>query len=217
VRIQEAEATTMDRISELRTLAKQQYTTLRESLSTFEERVVAHHWYDDTAVRSGFEHVRGSLDRLAGWLFADEEISPRGTVVRGEISGDEQEHVGEPVGPVPASQERPAVEDEQPSAPDELAPTGHVEVTFTLPAEVRADSVALCGEFNQWSAEALQLERGIDGMWQATVALKPGRSYRYRYLIDGERWENDWRADRYEPNPYGSADSVVVVEPSPES
>ena len=72
--------------------------------------------------------------------------------------------------------------------------------------------MALCGEFNGWSAQDIRLERGGDGCWRATVALEPGRSYRYRYLLDGERWENAWQADRYVPNPYGSTDSVVIVE-----
>ena len=89
---------------------------------------------------------------------------------------------------------------------------GLVEVTFTLPADVQADSVALCGEFNAWSADDIKLERDGDGSWQAIVALEPGHSYRYRFLLDGQRWENAWQADRYEPNPYGSDDSVVVVE-----
>jgi len=70
----------------------------------------------------------------------------------------------------------------------------------------------LCGEFNDWSAEDTRLERGSDGSWQATVALEPGRSYLYRYLLDGQRWENDQQADRYEPNPLGAVDSVVVVD-----
>ncbi len=86
-----------------------------------------------------------------------------------------------------------------------------IDVTFTLPAEVQADTVALCGEFNEWSAEHVPLERGTDGTWRATVALEPGRSYRYRYLLDGNRWENAWQADRYVPNPYGGTDSVVMV------
>ena len=87
-----------------------------------------------------------------------------------------------------------------------------VNVTFTLPADVQASSVALCGEFNDWSAGNINLERDDDGSWRATVALKPGRSYRYRYLLDGERWENAWQADVYVPNPYGSDDSVILVE-----
>ena len=72
--------------------------------------------------------------------------------------------------------------------------------------------MALCGEFNQWSAENIRLERGSDGCWRATVALEPGHSYRYRYLLDGERWENAWQADRYVPSSYGGHDSVILVE-----
>jgi hypothetical protein len=34
---------------------------------------------------------------------------------------------------------------------------------------------------------------------------------RFRYLLDGERWENDWTADAYVPNSFGSDDSVVEV------
>jgi Glycogen recognition site of AMP-activated protein kinase len=92
------------------------------------------------------------------------------------------------------------------------AEPGAVEVVFTLPAEIEADRVALCGEFNGWATDEILLEHGSDGTWRTTVALKPGRSYRYRYLLDGERWENAWDADRYEPNSYGSVDSVVIVE-----
>ena len=101
----------------------------------------------------------------------------------------------------------------QPGTPDTpAAEAGAVDVTFTLPADVHADTVALCGEFNDWSAENARLERGSDGSWRVTVALEPGRSYRYRYLLDGHRWENDRQADRYVPNALGSIDSVVVVK-----
>ena len=92
------------------------------------------------------------------------------------------------------------------------AKAGTVDVSFTLPAEVQASTVALCGEFNQWSAEDLRLQRGSDGCWRATVALEPGHSYRYRYLLDGERWENAWQADRYVPNSFGGDNSVIFVE-----
>jgi Glycogen recognition site of AMP-activated protein kinase len=99
-----------------------------------------------------------------------------------------------------------------PGTPDTpAAGTAPVDVTFTLPAEVQAGTVALCGEFNDWSAGDTRLERGSDGSWQATIALEPGHSYRYRYLLDGQRWENDERADRQVPNALGSIDSVVVV------
>jgi hypothetical protein len=44
-----------------------------------------------------------------------------------------------------------------------------------------------------------------------TLELAPGKAYQFRYLLDGDRWENDWRADRYVPNPYGGDNSVVLT------
>ena len=88
------------------------------------------------------------------------------------------------------------------------APT--VDVVFSLPADVKADRVALCGEFNDWSVESTTLAHQGDGTWSVTVPLAPG-TYRYKYLLDGETWENGSDADRYEENAYGTLDSVVEV------
>ena len=41
--------------------------------------------------------------------------------------------------------------------------------------------------------------------------LEAGKSYRFRYLLDGERWENDWDADAYKPNEFGTDDSILEV------
>ena len=87
-----------------------------------------------------------------------------------------------------------------------------VEVTFTLPREVGAADVLLCGDFNGWTSAPTPLAQGNDGAWQVTLPLEPGNSYHYRYLLDGQRWENAWQADRYEPNPFGSDNSVVIVD-----
>jgi hypothetical protein len=85
-----------------------------------------------------------------------------------------------------------------------------VDVVFSLPAETQADRVALCGEFNDWSVESISLARGDDRAWRVTVPLVPG-TYRYKFLLDGETWENGTDADRYEENAYGTQDSVIVV------
>jgi len=85
-----------------------------------------------------------------------------------------------------------------------------VDVVFSLPAETRAERVTLCGEFNDWSVEATSLTKGIEGAWSVTVALVPG-TYRYKYLLDGETWENGPDADQFEENAYGTLDSVIVV------
>ena len=87
--------------------------------------------------------------------------------------------------------------------------TGRCRVTFELPAEVSADTVHLCGEFNDWSRTATPLAHRKDGRFSVTVTLEAGRAYRFRYLVDGDRWENDWAADAYAPNEYGGDDSVV--------
>jgi 1,4-alpha-glucan branching enzyme len=82
-------------------------------------------------------------------------------------------------------------------------------VTFTLPPEVEAQEVQLCGEFNDWDQTSHPLKRRADGRFSTTLTLETGRDYRFRYLLDGERWENDWDADAYVTNQYGSEDSVV--------
>ena len=84
-------------------------------------------------------------------------------------------------------------------------------VTFELPSEVKAGSVALCGEFNDWDADQHPMKRGRGGGFSLTVSLKPGHEYRFRYLLDGQQWENDWAADAYVSNPFGTDDSVVTV------
>ena len=68
----------------------------------------------------------------------------------------------------------------------------------------------LVGDFNDWSRTAHPLRR--EGEWFSTeLELEPDRTYRYRYLLDGDRWENDWAADGYLPNEHGTDDSVAEV------
>jgi 1,4-alpha-glucan branching enzyme len=87
------------------------------------------------------------------------------------------------------------------------------KVTFTLPKEAAAEASLVClmGEFNNWALDAHPLKKQKNGDFTTTVELEKGRSYRFRYIVDGWKYENDWAADRYEPNPYGGEDSVVDV------
>jgi 1,4-alpha-glucan branching enzyme len=87
---------------------------------------------------------------------------------------------------------------------------GRIRVTFTLPSTTNADRVSIVGEFNDWDATATVMSRRrADEDWMATLELDGGRRYRFRYLLDGRQWFNDWHADDFEDNPYGSVDSVV--------
>ena len=81
-------------------------------------------------------------------------------------------------------------------------------ITFEMPAEV-GEEISVCGDFNGWSPDRHRLVRRKGGRFSTTVSVPSGRSYRYRYLVDGGRWENDHAADEYVRNPYGGEDSVV--------
>ena len=127
----------------------------------------------------------------------------------------------------PAAKAAPAkkapVEKAKPRTPAAAKPAGirkkylkarpACQVTFTLPREAapEAETVCVLGEFNNWAQDAHQLKKLKSGDFTATLELETGRAYRFRYIIDGWKYENDWYADRYEPNPYGGEDSVVDV------
>jgi len=86
---------------------------------------------------------------------------------------------------------------------------GKARVTFTVDPQVGAQAAAVCGEWNDWSAGADVMHRDAQGGFSVTVDLDPGRAYRFRYLLDGQRWDNDWAADAYVRNDFGGDDSVV--------
>lgn len=74
-------------------------------------------------------------------------------------------------------------------------PDGQVSVTFHIPSDTAA-TATVAGEFNGWSTDATPMQRTDAGL-EATVLLSEGRAYRFRYLLDGTTWVNDWAADGY--------------------
>jgi hypothetical protein len=213
----------MDPVMISRRMAKREYAAVRRPFAFVDDRLLGRYWNEDAVVRSGYGRLLGSLDRFAGWLLADDAIAQRGRDLQqrtgpgtdaweqaaGEMATDvdaQEQAAEEPIAQKPAAEiaDTPA----EPAAPAVARP---VDVTFSLPGEVGAGNVALCGDFNGWSTDNIALQRGGDGAWQVTLPLEPGQNYRFRYLLDGERWENAWQADWYEPNPFGSDNSVVSV------
>jgi 1,4-alpha-glucan branching enzyme len=87
------------------------------------------------------------------------------------------------------------------------------KVTFKLPKQVagEAGAVALAGEFNGWDTAATPMKKLKSGDFTVTLDLETGREYQFRYLIDGDRWENDEAADGYVTSPYPGVDNSVVV------
>ena len=92
---------------------------------------------------------------------------------------------------------------------------GYVLVTFEMSSSLWAERVNLVGEFNDWDTTATPMTQNrSDANWKVTLELESGHKYRFRYLVDGKEWLDEWRADGHIENPYGTYDSVVdLTEP----
>lgn len=72
-----------------------------------------------------------------------------------------------------------------------------------------AGEVLLTGDFTDWTAAAVPLRRGADGVWTAQLQLAPGE-YQYRLLVDGQ-WRDHAEAPRRVSNPFGTENCVLIV------
>ena len=77
--------------------------------------------------------------------------------------------------------------------------------------ELHPQTVFLVGDFNNWVTDATPMQMVEDGSFRVTISLDAFSTYQFRYLIDGEHWENDDHADNYDCTPFGSYNSVVNV------
>lgn len=73
--------------------------------------------------------------------------------------------------------------------------TPTVLVEFRVPAAVGGIFADVIAEFMSWVP--LPMDPQPDGSFHARLRLPTGRCWRYQFLIDGERWVNDWDADDY--------------------
>jgi 1,4-alpha-glucan branching enzyme len=74
-----------------------------------------------------------------------------------------------------------------------------------------ARTVHAAGQFNEWGADDIELEKGDDGIWRVTLNLEPG-TYTYKFIIDGRDWIPDPANPDQVPDPYGGHNSVLTVE-----
>lgn len=82
-------------------------------------------------------------------------------------------------------------------------------ILFALEAP-QAQSVAVTGEFNNWSREGVLLKKdSSDGLWKVTLDIDSGE-YEYRYIVDG-RWIRDPDNKDYIRNEFGQENSLLIV------
>jgi 1,4-alpha-glucan branching enzyme len=87
---------------------------------------------------------------------------------------------------------------------------GQVIFVYTPVAPVK--KVCVVGDFNGWDPSVRRLARlPKDGTYRARISLAVGR-YEYKFVVDGE-WVADVEASEQSVNPYGTTNSVLVIEP----
>lgn len=86
------------------------------------------------------------------------------------------------------------------------------KVKFIAPKPIteKGKKVFLAGEFNDWDCHVTELKKQKNGDYATTMDLQPGE-YAYRFVVDGEIWENDYTADKYVPSGVCEAENSVVV------
>jgi 1,4-alpha-glucan branching enzyme len=82
-------------------------------------------------------------------------------------------------------------------------------ISFRLNAP-EARSVAIAGDFNNWSSDTRQLRRRKDGVWWVVLRLPPG-VYQYKFVLDGSHWQEDPANPNRVSNQQGTLNSVCEV------
>ena len=81
---------------------------------------------------------------------------------------------------------------------------------FSYVAPMGTRSVHLAGEFNGWSATAWPMsDADGDLVWTLTTPLETGRSYQYKYVVDGTEWVTDPHAEAVDANNFNN--SILVT------
>ena len=91
------------------------------------------------------------------------------------------------------------------------------KVTFRVAKEAAkgADSIHIVGDFNNWNETATPMKPLKSGDFTSMLELDTSKTeYQFRYLLDGQTWENDWEADAYIDNGEGAENSVIQISAS---
>jgi 1,4-alpha-glucan branching enzyme len=83
-----------------------------------------------------------------------------------------------------------------------------VAVSFELMAP-NAKLVVVTGGFTNWSATGIGMKKQPNGLWKASIDLKPGK-HEYKFVVDGQWW-NDPNNSSTVGNSMGSLNSVKIV------
>ena len=85
-------------------------------------------------------------------------------------------------------------------------------VVFTVNPEAAngAEKVYLAGDFNSWDATSIPMKKSPDGSFSVKKQLETNKEYQFRYVLNGNTWINDWKADKYVRSELANDDNSVV-------
>ncbi|TMO58340.1 1,4-alpha-glucan branching protein [Pseudoalteromonas aurantia] len=84
------------------------------------------------------------------------------------------------------------------------------EVTFEF-SHPQAKKVELVAEFTGWEPVTMKFNKK-ERAFKSKHRLPTDKQFHFRYLIDGEQWDNDHKADDYVTNSFGTQNSVVNTQ-----
>lgn len=83
-------------------------------------------------------------------------------------------------------------------------------IVFTFHDDA-AGSVDVCGDWNAWRRGVDTMTRRADGLWTCETPCRPSGVYRYKFLIDGERWTEDPSHGFKEDDGFGGVNSLLRI------
>lgn len=69
-------------------------------------------------------------------------------------------------------------------------------------------SVSLFGDFNNWEPTKMIFVKKSKS-FKVKINLPKEKIFQFKYLLDSSEWENDYKADQYIKNEFGSENSIV--------
>ena len=85
--------------------------------------------------------------------------------------------------------------------------TKPITLRYTDPG---AKKVAIIGDFNDWREPGTPLVRNPNGIWETVLHLQEG-VYEYKYMVNDTEWKQDTANPLAQANPFGNANSVIIV------
>ena len=76
----------------------------------------------------------------------------------------------------------------------------------------QATNVALTGDFNNWHPTSTPLASDESGLWLTEIQPPQAGRYRYKFIVDSQKWIEDPNNGMKEPDNYGGLNSILVIK-----